>query len=306
MARYIGLGKQTDWDTAASPSTYLDPLSIDISPEREIYQVRPVSGRFTTEFYPLTVKVGGEIETLVNPQTFGHILHMLFGNVSTENAGTTAKKHTFTPKDIDESPPIYTIEIGSGSIYRKILNCVVDNLSIEISPGEPVTATAEILATKEETATARSPTYPAVKYFTANDATITIGGQTRKLRSFSIEINNNMADDHYVIGSKYLPRHVLGEFEASGSFEIEVDESVYLDEFLADAELGFQVTLTGEQIESGVNYKLDIIVEKAILESWSAEVSPSETIVQSIDFIARKTSTSPPVKIELTNTVTSY
>ncbi|MEM4497307.1 MAG: phage tail tube protein [Nitrososphaerota archaeon] len=306
MPRYIGLGKQTEWDSAASPSVYLDPLSVDVSPEREIYQVRPVSGRFATEFYPLTVKVGGDIEMLVNPQTFGHILHMFFGNVLTESAGTTAKKHTFTPKDVDESLPIYTLEIGSGSIYRRILNCVADSLSIEASAGEPVTATVGILGTREEAASSRTPTYPTVRYFTASDAVITIGGQARKLRSFSIEMNNNMVDDHYVLGSKYLPKHLLGEFEATGSFEIELDEYSYLSDLLADSEVSIQATFTGDQIETGVNYKLDIIIEKAILETWSAEVSHAEAIVQEIDFIARKTSTNPPVKIELTNTVESY
>ena len=43
MARYLALGKQSSWDTAATSFKYVDPLSISISPERDIVQLRPVS-----------------------------------------------------------------------------------------------------------------------------------------------------------------------------------------------------------------------------------------------------------------------
>jgi hypothetical protein len=306
MARYLALGKQSSWDTAATSFKYVDPLSISISPERDIVQLRPVSSRFATAFYPGGWKVTGDIEFPCNPQTIGDALLMIFGQVSSQSQGTGAYKHTFTPIDVDSAPPVYTLEIASGSVYRQILNVAATSLEIEFPPNEIVSTTLSILGTKEQAGSSRTPAFPSVRDFTGADAAVKINNNTRKLRALSLTINANLSDDHYVLGSRYLPRHILGEFEVTGSMDIEFEEESYLDEFLAESEASFEITLTGPQIESGVNYQLKLTMPKVIYETWEAEVSHAEPIVQSIDFVARKDGSNPVITAELINTITSY
>jgi hypothetical protein len=55
-----------------------------------------------------------------------------------------------------------------------------------------------------------------------------------------------------------------------------------------------------------VNYQLKLTMPKVIYETWEAEVSHAEPIVQSIDFVARKDGSNPVITAELINTITSY
>ena len=91
---------------------------------------------------------------------------------------------------------------------------------MEFALGEYVSATASILAQREDSADLRTPSFPAARDWHSGDVSATLGGQEIELKALSLEVNNNPSSDHHVIGSRYLPRHELGELEITGSMDV--------------------------------------------------------------------------------------
>jgi len=305
MSRYLGIGKQSAWGTAVDPTEWLDPITIDIKPEKEPLQLRTISNRLVQKFLEGKIIVTGDIETPANPEAIGLLLYATFGNV-TSTAQTASTKHEFTLKTAPEDTlPFLTLEIGSGSVYRKILDVIGASLAIEFPPGEIVSCRFSILGSKEESSTEKSPTFPTARPFTANDASITLGGASAELRALSIEFNNNPSTDHHVIGSRYLTRHELGDVEITGSMDLLFDSRDELDDFLNDDETSLTIDLVGETISGDEKYELKIELPVIIYSAWGAPVNVGEQIIQSIDFVARKPD-SGDIKVTLVNTVSSY
>ncbi|MHC1624032.1 MAG: phage tail tube protein [Candidatus Methanospirareceae archaeon] len=305
MSRYLGIGKQSAWGTATSPTEWLDPISIDVKTEKEPLQLRTISSRLVQQFLEGKIVVTGDIEAPANPEAIGLLLLATFGNVSS-TAQTASTKHEFTPKTkYDEIPPFLTLEIGSDNVYRKVLDVIGASLAIEFPPGEIVSCRFSILGSKEESSAEQSPSFPTVRPFTANDAIITLGGASAELRALSIEFNNNPRSDHHVIGNRYLPRHELGDLEVTGSMDLIFDSRDELDDFLNDTETSLTIDLVGPEIASGENYELKIELPVIIYSAWGAPVRTGEQIIQSIDFVARKPD-SGDIKVTLVNTIESY
>jgi len=305
MSRYLGIGKQSAWGTAVSPTEWLDPITVDIKTEKEPLQLRTISSRLVQDFLQGKIVVTGDIETPANPEAIGLLLYATFGNVSS-TAQTASTKHEFTPKTAPEDTlPFLTLEIGSGSVYRKVLDVIGASLAIEFPPGEIVSCRFSILGSKEESSTEQSPSFPSARPFTANDATVTLGGASAELRALSIEFNNNPSTDHHVIGNRYLTRHELGDFEVTGSMDLLFDSSDELDAFLGDTETSLTIDLIGETISGDEKYELKIELPNIIYSAWGAPVRTGEQVIQSIDFVARKPD-SGDIKVTLVNTVSSY
>ena len=306
MSRYLGVGKQSAWGTSVAPTEWLDPITIDIKTEKEPLQLRTISNRLVQKFLEGKIVVTGDIETPANPEAIGLLLLATFGNVSS-TAQTASTQHVFTPKTkYDEVPPFLTLEIGSDNVYRRILDVIGASLAIEFPPGEIVSCRFSILGSKEESSTEQSPSFPDARPFTANDATVTLGGASAELRALSIEFNNNPSTDHHhVIGSRYLTRHELGDLEVTGSMDLLFDSRDELDRFLNDDETSLTIDLIGETISGDEKYELKIELPVIIYSAWGAPVNVGEQIIQSIDFVARKPD-SGDIKVTLVNTVSSY
>lgn len=310
MSRYLGLGKESSFGAAVAPNKFLDPLRIDIASEKEPILRRSVASRFPLDKAPGNVVVTGEVEFQVDPELFGDFLLMLLGKVESSQPDPTnapsVYQHVFTPCEVGEEPATYTLEVGGDDVARRIVSAILESLSVEFAPGEYVSATASILGQKEEQASPVTPSFPSVRCWHSGDASITIGGVEAELRALTLEINNNPSEDHHVIGSRYLTRHELGELEVTGSMDLRFEDRSQLDDFLNEEEVSMKITLTGDAIEGEYHNQLEIELPRIVYSAWSAEISGSEPITQSIDFAALKPSNDDVIKFTLTNPVTQY
>jgi len=310
MSRYLGLGKEQAFGEAASPTRFIDPLRIDVSAEKPPILRRSIASRFPLDKASGNVVVTGEVEFQVEPITIGDFLLMLFGKVSTSQPdpsnAPSVYQHVFTPCEIGETPATYTLEIGADHAARRIVSTILESMKLEFAPGEYVSATASIVGQKEEQSSLSTPSFPQTGFWHSGNASVTLSGVQAELQALSIEINNNPSTDHHVIGSRYLPRHELGELEVSGSMDVRFMDRSQLDSFLNDDEASMTIKLTGGEIEGGYNYELVIELPRIVYSAWSGEVSGSEPIVQSIDFTALKPADGYPIKVTLTNNVAEY
>ena len=310
MSRYVGFGKQSSINSPATVTKYLDAIRFDMASEKPVLKRRSVSGREVNGYAPGKVTVKGEIEFYLNPKGVGEALLMTLGEVSSSQPDPTnapsVYEHTFTPISVGAQPPTYTVELGADSVARRIVGAIGDSITVEAAPGEYASATLSILGVREESSTPATPSFPSSRDWTSHDASITLGGAEAELQALSLEVNNNPSDDHHVIGSRYLTRHELGELEVSGSMDIRFLDSQHLEDFLNDEETSMTISFTGDEIEGGLNYSLTIELPRIVYDSWSAEVSRSEMIVQSIDFVAVKPPDGSVVKFTLRNDEEGY
>lgn len=310
MTRYLGLGKESSFGHAATPSKFLDPLRIDVTSEKEPVLRRSVASRFPLDKAPGNVIVTGEVEFQVDPRTFGDFLLMLLGKIETAQPdpidAPSVYQHVFTPCEIGEEPVTYTLEVGGEGVARRIVSVILESLSLEFAPGEYVSATAGVLGQREEHASPATPTFPSTRCWHSGDVSIMVKGAKAELTALTLEMNNNPSMEHHVIGSHYLTRHELGELEITGSMDLRFADRSELDNFLDEEEVSMKITMTGDAIEGGYHNKLEIELPRIIYSAWSAEISGSEAITQSIDFAALKPSNGEVIKFTLTNSENQY
>ncbi len=310
MSRYVGFGKQSAIDTPSAPTSFLDAVRFDVSLEKPVIRRRTIAGRWVSDYAPGKAVARGEVEFYLNPKSLGAPLLMTLGNISTGQPDPTnapnVYEHTFTPLEVGGQPPSYTVELGADGIARRIVGAIGESMAIEVAPGEYATATLTILGVKEEQAAPSTPSFPQLRDWTSHDAQVQVGGTPAELQALSLEINNNPSAEHHVIGSRYLTRHELGELEVSGSMDIRFLDRSHLDRFLQDQETSLTITFTGPEIEAGYSYQLVISLPRIVYDSWSAEVSSSEMVVQSIEFVAVKPQGDDVVRILLRNDEEGY
>ena len=191
MARYIGLGKESSFATAATISKYVDPITFSLTPEKEPVIQRTVASRSPVSFYSGKLVVTGEMEIPLYTDVLGDFLMMLLGKVSSSQPDPTnapsVYQHDFTPIEKNETPTTYTLEAGEDVIARRILGVILESMSIELAPGEAPTAACSILGVKEETADLATPNFPSAPAFGENDAQVKLNGLTAELQALSLE-----------------------------------------------------------------------------------------------------------------------
>ena len=310
MTRYLGLGKESSFGSPAPPTRFIDPLRIDISCEKEPVIRRSIASRFPLDAASGNVVVTGEVELHAEPESIGDLLLMLLGRVETSQPdpanAPSVYSHVFTPCDLGETPPTYTLEIGFEQSARRIISAILESLELELAPGEYASATASVIAQKEEESSPLTPSLSSTRPWHSGDAKVMINDVEAELRAFSIEINNNPSTEHHPLGSRYLAEHELGELEITGSMDVKFADRSHLDRFLSDDEASIKITLTGAEIEAGYRNALEIELPRIVYSAWGGEISGAEPIIQSIDFEALKPSDGSPIKVTLTNEVSGY
>jgi len=304
------LGREEAFGEAAAPIRFIDPLRVDVACEKEPVLRRTIASRFPVGAMPGNIVVSGEIESHVNAEIIGDLLLMLLGKVEVSqpdpSGAPSVYRHVFTPCEIGEAPPTYTLEIGLENSARRIVSAILESLTLEFAPGEYVSATASVLAQREEQAPLRTPSFSQARPWHSGDVSITINDVRAELRALSLEVNNNPSSEHHVIGSRYLTRHELGDLEITGSMDISFSDRSFLDSFLGDEEAAIKITIVGDPLEAEYRSALEIELPRVVYSTWGGEISGSEPVVQSIEFAALKPANDYPIKMILTNSVESY
>jgi hypothetical protein len=126
-------------------------------------------------------------------------------------------------------PTSYTfeefLEMGATDSYSRFTGCMVNSLSLSIAARAAITGSLSLMGQKETLATAiiASATYAPpndnpVSTSSANVAALTVAGTSPKVRSLTMEINNNLRT-RPTVGSKFSEQFGYGRCEVSGTLE---------------------------------------------------------------------------------------
>lgn len=324
---YIGLAKQTASGTGAytTPAKYMYVNSVSIEPDTDLLISDPEigSGRDIIDSSVLVgpIKWTGSLDFNVRPEAIGLLLLGATGAVTSSGITGAAYGHTFTFQN-DLVPLSIENSVGNGLEVFGYSDCKVNTLHFEAAAGEIVTGNAEIIAIQETSGkTNQAETFETSPMFTYQSGSVILDSGEISVKSFSFDINNNIADDDFRFGSRTLASLVEKRRELAASLEIvPTDSSVFKKSVYgastATTVSGLQTTYSGSlflRFESAykvpgttVPYQMDITIPKAVFQAAPFTISGDDMIVETLDLLPVKQSGSDIATIVLRNSTSSY
>jgi hypothetical protein len=179
-----------------------------LAPNRDLLITDPEIGgnRDITDAYLGAVAFAGDLELYARFEALATLLYAALGAKSSATA-TGVSTHTITPAD---TVPWYSIEekVANGFEVFQYTDAKVNTFHLEADANGFLMATAGVVArlqTAGNTATAEgSMPYDAAPLAVGTNITVTYNGVTLPARSFSFDVNNNLEDDDFRLGSLYL------------------------------------------------------------------------------------------------------
>jgi len=319
MARFIGLAEETTYGTAVDADHWIDVVSESITSSQEMIDVETAAYRARRYRIPGPYRVGGSFDMIVAPDNIGLLLKALLGSVSTTNDGGGRYKHTFTH---DTTIPSLTLEIcpDVGNRSRQITGVGVRSISFESPAREALSATVDVIGSYEKLITPSTPTLPTLRPFVFYEGSLTMNGSTiANVEAVRLTIENDIPDDAFVLGSRYLPGLRLQGFTVSGEMDITFLSWDYYKRFFGSAtasapsteveSVSLKLTYTGPSTGGSgeyANYKLEFDMPKVYLDTSEATFDRRERIVQTLGFTAIYDESSDyAIQVVLVNTSSS-
>jgi len=315
---HIGLAKETEWGTPVAATKYLPFVSesLNLAIEQLISAAQKGIIDEPASYSGLKT-ISGDIVLEIDPVSIGHLLRSALDAPTSGlyDSGPLAYKHEFEPRQDDFSTicPVcpYTLEV-----YRDIgdafqyAGAVVNNLNLSFGTGEKILkATAGIIAKSYLGITKTAPSFATENPFTWDQAIIKIATvQNNDLESFNFSLDNHLVGIPTLNNTALISRIYR---DASRTVEIGmtvdfVDQTQY-GIFEDQTEQAFEITLEGEEIETGHNYSLVIDIPKLRYTAYPINMSGAGRITSAVTGKAKYDSVSGyAIKISLINKETTY
>jgi len=290
----MGIGEETTYGTAANLSKFLDIVSEDLNPAQNIIYAELVDSRDLRKYAPGGYGISGGVEMFGEPENISNILKWTLGEVTTTTVATGVYEHTFKGADSISS---FTAEIGLDDIAaRRVVGCAIDSLSLESVKNELLSASLDIVGQKDSLVTATTPTFSALNPFVFHQGTVKIAGTTAtgRVEALRLDIGNNVFDDIFTLGSRFLPRLEIGRREMTGSMDLSFIDTEHIKRFFGSAAatepldslntLALNALFKSSIITGTYSYELELDIPKVLFDTSKVNIDRRERIVQAIEY----------------------
>lgn len=273
-------------------------------------------GRDTTDAYLGAVSFSGDYEMYVRMQAVAFFLKNVLGTaVSAAHAtapADTAWTHTITPTD-GQLPFFSVYEEISNDLERfQYTDAVVNTFHLEAEANGYLTATAGVLArlmTAGVTNIDGSTLLDNTSMVVGTNISITYNGVTVPAKSFSLDINNNIEDDDFRLGSFFLGDMTAKSREVTASMTVRHADASMMRQALFGSSVATQVggLTTKQQLvitmnayedipgTTGVKYGIVLTLPKVIFNPFAFEPSGDDALENDIEMTAVRPSAATPI-----------
>lgn len=329
---YIGIAPQTASGTYRTPTKYLYVQSFEGTTDEDFLIKDPEIGAgsdvLDNQVYRGPVKYSLSGEFAARPEALPLLFAGLLGAVTSSSIGgtPTAYGHTISPVDT-EKPLSIEHAVGSATESWDVIgytDAFVNTLGIEGNAGEFVTGTVEMLAiTQTAGKTRQTPTFETSPILTYAGGSVLLEGNAIPVRSVSLEINRNLIDDDFRVGSRSLETVQGRRRELSATLEI-VPTNTDLFRKAGFGGVGSTTAPTGAAVYTGslflrfeskgtnigtgasaFPYQMDVTIDKAAFRAMPIPTSGDDQFVQTLELLPVK-STTDIIKIIFRNTTVNY
>lgn len=315
----LGTKDETTYGTAVTVDRFIPFLSESIQPET--FRTRTPGLRAgkrtarTDEYVAGITGYAGSIEVPVESLGFGVWLKRALGAVSTSGPTGGAYQHVGVI-DPDVCVPSFTMQVNRAFAPCAVTDqaftwegCQVSSWELNVSVDEVVKFSAEIIAEDGTTGTAlAAASYPAAEPLAWSKASLTVGGTSVPVTSFSLKCNNNLKTDrHYLQNSARRSEAARDDFpEVTVEFEADFSSLTQYNRFVAETAAGTRAALvfaatSVTAITTGVFPGVSISLPAVDFTELSVAVEGTEMLMQSITGTVLDNGTDQPISFTYTS-----
>lgn len=318
--RYVGIAIENDFGSQvmANRKKYIDSESADLDAPGDVsIMYEGMSQRAPLISARNSYSPEGSINLPLDVNMIGVLLYAALGeyySVATVESG--AYRHTFRPAN---EIPSLTIDVGKDYFQHTFIGSKINTLEVAVEKGDIAKVTASINSQKDKTETLlTSPDLWSELAWSFSQATVSLGGTTKKIKNFSLSINNNLSvEDGTILGSVFPDSIPEGKRDIELNFGIMFESTADLKAFYGGAgyteataitERAVVLTLTGGTIgATSTNYSLTITIPAVIYQESKQPVSGRTPITQNVKAVAMHDSVSGyQISAALVNAVETY
>lgn len=172
---------------------------------------------------------GGDYEFYARVDALATLLKACLGTAAAPVTATGVTTHTITPVDVGTLPYLSIEENVGGTLETyNYTDAVVNTLHLEAEANGYMMGTAGIIAAKQvagATKTATPGKFDNSPMYVGTNITVTYNAVSLPAKSFSLDINNNVAADDFRLGSFYIGDLTAKRREVTASFSIRESSS---------------------------------------------------------------------------------
>jgi Phage tail tube protein len=316
VLRACGIAKESSPGTLnATPDVYLPFIPPDgFSPAITLLESQGI--RALADKVYKVAQGPGEIKSAklvveFEPENCGQILMAAFGtDTKTGPADTTAYTHTFSRVQ-SSALPQYSFWFDRGnSKYAQFFGCMLSKLDIDIKAKDFVKFDQEWVGLGyDDTGTAKSPTYSALKPLRFNQVTVSVAGSgSLNYENLKITIDNQVKADHGISGSIYPAKIYSEGLLVTLTADFFFDNTTEYAKYLSGTSSAFIITLTsGEKVTGAATTYNSLTINMPNVNYQTAPLVTPAGIVK-IPFVGRAvydTGTSKTINAVLVNSVSA-
>jgi hypothetical protein len=320
----LGLARQDVKGTFHAPTDYMKIQSIDMNPDGEKLIPDPEIGGISDidSIHQGTYKIGGSVDTYIRPEAIGILFHGALGSYTPSGLiNNGAYLHNFTPLASGSLPWISVKKSISDDVQVfNYTDCKVEGFSIDINASEYCTAKFDIVGISDAVGVAGSESYESAPLLVATKATINIGGVSVSAKKATIEFKNNLNNDDFRVGSRFLGDITEKRRELDLKMDIVLDTTseLYRKSFYGAAAAttaGFAVYADSVDIlldsptniaTSAISYKILFQIKNAVFMAAPTPASGDDLVVIPLELKATKSGTNNLFEVHIWNSKSLY
>lgn len=301
--KYISIEREGRYGTYRGGNLqYIDIVSESVNPDQGMIDIETAGEREMRMRVPGPYSIGGDVDIIVNPDNCARFLWWVLGNKSTTASGA-CYTHDFTSaqeiRSFSMNIAPATVDDHLGYAMRRVTGCAITSMSFEAVAREALTSTVSVIAKRDDLVTdPQVPSFSGLRPFIFFEGTVTLNGvSVANVEAFRVTIENEIADDAYVLGERYLPGIRLQGITISGDMDLAFEDwNMYRRFWGAQHATGptnsvgsvaLALTMTGEATGctgADANYKLLLDLPACYFDTTEANIDRRERIVQSLNF----------------------
>lgn len=293
----FGFAEETVW-ASGSPTIdkFIPFLSESLALERNVVMTDAIRGDTARSIWREGAeRVGGDLNVEVQPVGMYTLFKHVLGRVETAGPSGTGSHYVHDIYPSGSLPEGLRLEIGrSGAAggtfeYR---GCKVNQMVLNCSVGEPLTATFSFLGKDEVTEQADPTTIGTISSLnplTFDEGTITVDGNTQEVAGFSLTINNNLVEDKGALGSRYrvaIPRS--GFRDVTGTLNLEFDNLDMYRRYTGGTETGLKLRFISDDLVGAGSqaHELQVDCPRIVFTGTTPGVGGPDLIYHDMPFVA--------------------
>lgn len=294
----FGFAEETVWASGTPTINKFIPfLSESLALERNVVTTDSIRGDTARSIWREGAeRVGGDLNVEVQPVGMYTLLKHALGRATTAAGPSGAGDHyaidVYPSGNLPEGLRLEIGRTGAAGGTFEYRGCKINQMVLNCSVGEPLTATFSFLG-KDELTEQENPTavgtISSLNPLTFDEGTITIDGVTQEVAGFSLTVNNNLVEDKGALGSRYrvaIPRS--GFRDVTGTLNLEFDNLTMYSRYTGGTETGLKLRFVSDDlIGAGTQaHELQIDCPRIVFTGTTPVVGGPDLIYYDMPFVA--------------------